>query len=236
MTNPTDDDLRAEVSLASQVLFGAGQSDLIWGHVSIRDPQGRGIWIKSAGWGLDEVTPERVLLVDPAGDVVDGDGRRHIEYPIHTCILASRPDVTCVVHTHAGDPTAFAALGVALRPLSHEGTLFVPPDIARFTATSGLIHTKAIGDDLASTLGDRNALLIPGHGVVTAGPDVASAVMAAVLLDRACRLQLQVEAAGGARVWTSDDEALDKRRTCWAPSQIHAGWEYLVRRAGRPVS
>lgn len=234
-TVAADGDGRAEVAElvaeASQVLAAAGQSDMIWGHVSVRDPDGRGAWMKAAGWGLEEIDRHRVVLVDADGQVQHGDGPRHIEYPIHLGVLGARPDVTCVVHTHAAASTAFAALGVPLRPVSHDGTLFVPPDIARFSGTSGLIRNMELGDDLARQLGDRNAILLPGHGVVVAGPDVPTAVMSAVLLDRACRLQLELEAAGGPRLWTPDEEALAKRAMCWPPRQLEAGYRYLARRA-----
>lgn len=228
-------DARDLVALASVVLAGAGQSDLVWGHVSVRDPHGGGVWMKAAGWGLDEVTPDRVVLVSPEGEVLAGEGRRHIEYPIHTAVMAAREDVACVVHTHAPAPNAFASLCRPLRPLSHEGTLFVPPDIVRFTRTAGLIRSPEMGDALARDLGGRNAALIPGHGVVTVGAGVAAAVMTAVLLDRACRVQLEAEAAGGPRSWTSDPEALDKRVECWSEDQLRAGWDYLVRQAERRV-
>lgn len=225
------EDARALAVLASKVLAVAGQSDLIWGHVAVRDPQGRGAWMKAAGWGLEEVEDDRVVLVDAEGGVVEGTGARHVECFIHTRILAARPDVGCVVHTHAAASTAFASLGVPLRPISHEATLFVPPDLTRFSGTSSLIRTAELGDQLAAELGERNAILLPGHGVVVAGRDVPTAVMSAVLLDRACRLQLDVAAAGGPRLWTGDEEALVKRAMCWPPLQLESGWRYLVRRA-----
>lgn len=230
--DPLDDGARAArdlAALASRVLARAGQSDLIWSHVSVRDPHGRGAWLKAAGWGFEEVTAGRTILVDPEGTVRAGSGPRHAEYPIHTCILAARPDVGCVVHTHAAESTAFASLGRPLRPISHEATLFVPPDIARFTGTTGLIRSPELGARLADELGGRNAILLPGHGVVVVGPDVPTAVMSAVLLDRACRLQLDAEAAGGPAVWTADEEALDKREMCWPARNLEAGWQYLVR-------
>jgi hypothetical protein len=60
---------------------------------------------------------------------------------------------------------------------------------------------------------------------------VPTAVVTAVLLDRACRLQLAVEAAGGAQTWTSDAEAEAKRQECWPREQLHAAWSYLRRKA-----
>ena len=93
--------LRSEVAVACRVLAAQRQGDFIWGHVSARDPDGRGAWIKAAGHGLDEIDDALVHLVDRDGAVLEGEGRRHREYPIHTEILAARPDVGAVVHTHA---------------------------------------------------------------------------------------------------------------------------------------
>jgi ribulose-5-phosphate 4-epimerase/fuculose-1-phosphate aldolase len=97
---------------ASRALAAAGQGDMVWGHASIRDPDGRGAWMKSAGWGLEEIDAAKVILVSPDGSVADGAGPRHIEYPIHTEIMAARPEVGSVVHTHSPAANEFAALDV----------------------------------------------------------------------------------------------------------------------------
>ncbi|MGH3479097.1 MAG: class II aldolase/adducin family protein, partial [Nocardioidaceae bacterium] len=94
------DDPRDLVATASRILARAGHGDLIWGHASVRDAQDRGVWLKAATWGLDEIDRDRVHLVDGRGEVVEGDGQRHSEYPIHTEVVAARPDVGGVVHVH----------------------------------------------------------------------------------------------------------------------------------------
>src|SRR5256885_15233818 len=80
-------DPRDMVSLASQVLGAADHGDFVWGHASLRDPDGRGVWMKASGWGFSEITPDRVQLIDPDGNVLVGSGSRHSEYPIHTEIM-----------------------------------------------------------------------------------------------------------------------------------------------------
>lgn len=224
------DDVREQVSLGGRVLHAAGMSDLIWGHVSVRDPARRGAWMKRSGLGFEEVDPDDVLLVGRSGEVLDGNGERHIEYPIHTEILAARPDVASVVHAHPTHSIAFAATGAPLRPLSHGGALFAPPDVARFSGTGDLIRTRELGEAVAEELADRNAIVLPSHGIVAVGSDLPEAVMTAILLERACQLQLLTMAAGGPAVWSSDEEAAAKRARCWPPSQFRAGWDYLVRR------
>jgi ribulose-5-phosphate 4-epimerase/fuculose-1-phosphate aldolase len=222
--------LRETVSLGCRLLGAEEQGDLVWGHLSARDPEGRGVWMKAATLGFEEVAPENVLLVDRDGAVLEGEGRRHAEYPIHTEVVAARPEVGAIVHTHAPAAVAFAALDVPLRPISHEGTLFVPPDIARFTKTGDLILTAELGRDVASAIGERNALLLVNHGIVTVGPDVPTAVMTAVLLDRACRMQLNAMAAGELKRWSDDDEAVAKRDHCYSPELLRQAWDYLGRR------
>jgi ribulose-5-phosphate 4-epimerase/fuculose-1-phosphate aldolase len=214
-----------------RALAAAGQADMVWGHPSVRDPEGRGVWMKSSGWGFEEIDASRIVLVSPDGDVLAGDGPRHIEYPIHTEIMAARPEVGAVVHTHSSAACQFAALAVPLRPLDHAGSLFCYPDIPRFTLTGGLIKTPQLGQALAAALGDAVACLLPQHGIVTVGPDLPAAVMAAVLLDRACRTQLAALAAGPLRVWGDEQDTVAKRADVWAPRQLRAGYEYLLRQA-----
>jgi ribulose-5-phosphate 4-epimerase/fuculose-1-phosphate aldolase len=225
-------DPRPDVATASRVLGRAEQGDLIWGHVSVRDPMNRGVWMKRSGIGFEEVSPDDVLLVGSDGSVVEGRGRRHLEYPIHTEAMAARPDVGAVVHTHAPSAVAFASLSTPLLPISHEGTLFVPPDIARFTETGDLITSAELGRKVARALGDGNAVLLVNHGIVTVGADLSTAVTSAILLDRACEMQLRAMAAGPIKAWSDDEEAIAKREHCYSPEVLRGAWDYLVRRLG----
>jgi L-fuculose-phosphate aldolase len=152
-----------------------------------------------------------------------------MEYPIHTEILAARPDVGGVVHTHAPSVIAFAATGRPLRPISHDASLFVPPEISRFEDTGDLIVTSELGTAVASSLGRRNAVILIHHGLVTVGPDIALATIYAVLLERACDSQLRSESAGGVATWSSDEEALSKRARHGAEGNLRSAFEYLER-------
>ena len=224
------DELREQVALGCRILALEDQGDFVWGHVSARDPDGRGVWMKAASWGFEEVGREQVILVSWDGEVLAGEGRRHAEYPIHTELMRARPDVGAVVHTHAPWAVAFASTEQPLRPVSHEATLFVPPEVARFTETGDLILTRELGASLAGVVGSRNAAFMVHHGIVTCGVDVVTAVMTAVLLERACRTNVRALAAGGPQTWSSDEEALSKREHCYPPALLQQAWDYLARR------
>ena len=223
-------ELREEVALGCRILALEDQGDFVWGHVSARDPDSRGVWMKASRLGFEEVGPDNVILVSWDGEVLDGEGRRHAEYPIHTELMRARADVQSVVHTHAPWAVAFASTEQPLRPVSHEATLFVPPEVARFTETGDLILTAQLGESLARSVADRNAAFMVHHGIVTCGPDVVTAVITAVLLERACRTNIRAIAGGGPKTWSSDEEALSKRDHCYPPALLRQAWDYLARR------
>jgi len=221
-------DVRDEVAAGCRVLAAHGQGDWIWGHVSLRDAQSGRTWMKRRGVGFEETRPEDVILIDGEGQVLAGDGEVHGEFPIHTRILHAYPEVNAVVHTHACNAVAFDALAVPLLPVSHDGALFAP-DVPRFGKTSDLIRTLDLGDDVATALQGRNALILSNHGIVTVGRDVAEAVTTALFLERACKQQLLAMSAGEIRRWSDEHEAVAKLDTVFSPKQIEQAWAYLRR-------
>jgi L-fuculose-phosphate aldolase len=226
----TEKELREQVALGCRILGANGHDDYVWGHVSARDPQGRGAWMKASTFGFDEITAEHVILVGFDGEVLAGDQPRHIEWPIHLEILKARHDVNSVVHTHPPHSIALAASGHPLYPVSHAGTMFVPPDVPRFTRTAELIVTTELGTEVAGTLAHLHAMFLVNHGIVTAGDSIRDAVVRAVLLEKAAHQQMLTHAFGGPRRWSGDEEARRKRATVWSAGQRAALWDYLCRR------
>lgn len=221
---------RQLVTEASWILADTGHGDLVWGHASARGVEADTIWIKAAGWGFEEVTPERVHLVNGAGEVVEGTGPRHGEYPIHTEIMAARPDVGGVVHSHSPYVIALAASGQPLRPVSHAGNYFTPQGVPRFTETADLILTTDLGKKVASCLGDASAVFLVNHGMVTVGPDLQTATVAAVLLEQAAQQQLLTYGFGGWATWSDPAESVTKRAHIYNEGTIGQAWDYLLRK------
>jgi L-fuculose-phosphate aldolase len=186
--------------------------------------------MKASTFGFDEITAEHVILVGFDGEVLAGEHPRHVEWPIHTEVLRARPDLASVVHTHPPHSIALAAAGQPLLPVSHAGTLFVPPEVPRFTKTAELILTPELGRDVADRLAHLHALFLVNHGIVTAGATVRDAVTRAVLLEKAAHQQMLTHAFGGPRHFSDDEEALRKRATVWSERQRSALWDYLARR------
>jgi len=83
-------------------------------------------------------------------------------------VLRARPDVNCVIHTHPEHAVAFSSLGKQLQPMSNDGTMF-SAGVPIFSETTDLIIDQGRGKAVARTLGDKGALILRNHGIVTAG-------------------------------------------------------------------
>jgi L-fuculose-phosphate aldolase len=172
--------LREQVAWACRILAWQGYADLTLGHISARGSAGD-IWIKRKGVALDEVEPDDVVSLD------DPDAVLHLETVLHTGVYRARPDVGAVVHGHPPYATALGATTSDLLVLTHDGLLFAD-GVSRFDDPD-LIVDDDEGDRVAVALGSRRAVLMENHGVLVVGADVKWAVLAAVTLERAARLQ-----------------------------------------------
>jgi L-ribulose-5-phosphate 4-epimerase len=224
-------DERTKVARACNILSMEGHTDTIYGHVSARIEHSAQVWMKPHTLGLEEVRPHDVITIDLDGNKLAGDLPRHSEFPIHTEIYRQRPDVRCVVHTHPPYATAFSAVDAPLRPVNHEGTLFAPA-IPRFVQTTDLIVTQALGQAVAKTLGDHNAVLLKNHGIVVVGRSVEEACVTAVVLEKAARMQLLARGYGEVQ-WTPEAEALQKQARIYQPEALALMWAYLLRKLTR---
>jgi L-fuculose-phosphate aldolase len=224
------DRLAEKLVQGCRVLADDGQGDLIWGHVSVRDPaRPDHILMKPAGIGLEEMSDDAIISVDLSGTRTSGERPRHAEVFIHTEIMRARPEIQTVVHTHPPHAVAFSSLCRPLLPIGHEGAMFCD-GLPVFDRTSDLIVSAELGETVAACLEGHNALLLRNHGIVTAGRSVEEAVMIAILLEKACKVQLLAEHAGGAKAATSLEEARIKRERIYGDASLRTAFEYCVRR------
>jgi L-fuculose-phosphate aldolase len=172
--------IRDQLAWACRILAAEGYADLTLGHISARGPGGE-VWIKRKGVALDEVEPDDVVSLD------DTDAVLHLETVLHTGVYRAREDVGAVVHGHPPHATALGATTADLALLTHDGILFAD-GVGRFDDPD-LIVDDDQGDRVASALGRRRAVLMQNHGVLAVGKDVPWAVLTAITLERAARLQ-----------------------------------------------
>jgi len=200
--------------------------------MSVRQPGGDRFWMKPRDMGLEEIEPDDPVLVDLDGTQVAGKRRRHGEWPIHSEVYRRRPEVGAVIHTHPLISTVFGSTDHELQPITHEGSLFVPPAVPRYAETTALIVTKDQGAGVAAALGSHRVLFMRNHGIVIAGRSVPEAVVMAIILEKACRASLAAIAAQAYTV-TSDEEARLKREQIYHEANLRSAWTYFTRKVER---
>ena len=86
---------------------------VVWtgGNVSARDPESGLVAIKPSGVRYEDLTADKMVVVDLDGRIVEGNHKPSSDTASHLYIYRHRPDVFGVVHTHSRYATAFAAVG-----------------------------------------------------------------------------------------------------------------------------
>jgi L-fuculose-phosphate aldolase len=218
-----------ELARACRILEMEGHGDMTLGHLSLRDPQRRGFWLKRNRIGLGEVLgADDFVLVDWDGRQLAGSGGRHSEWPIYSEILRMRPDVEVVAHTHPFNACVFSASLDPLQPYTVDADYFI--DVPRHVDQVALITTKDEGIALARSLGVAFAVLIANHGVTFCGTSIPHAVCVGVFLEKACKAQLMGQAAG-LRAAMPDRATRTKRNSqMMTPVHWDHSWHYFCRK------
>jgi ribulose-5-phosphate 4-epimerase/fuculose-1-phosphate aldolase len=223
-----------QLARAHRILALNGHINMTLGHMSWRDPEGRGFWLKRSGLGFEEIGPTDFILLDFAGTQLHGSGKRHVEWPIHAEIFKARADVAVIVHSHPINSTIFSACDACLGGICHEGVM-LHDKVSYFRKTRGLIVTAEMGAELAQTMGDSAAILIKNHGITTCGPTIAAATLMAIFLEKACSAQLVAQSTGLPWSGPSDEELAlgGAARLELNPNVVADFWSYLHRQLDR---
>jgi ribulose-5-phosphate 4-epimerase/fuculose-1-phosphate aldolase len=194
-SNVIDDALKADLdklAKAGRILDLNGHSDKIFGHVSMRDPAGRGFWMKRHKISIGELWDHRdFVLVAFDGKKLHGDGDRHSEWPIHGKIYEVRKDVNSIGHTHPFHGCIYSGVEEPLRTIT--GGDAPPP---RFSMMSGLITKPEQGAALAAALGKADCMFMRNHGVVFCGASIEAMCCEGISLEDRCRQVLTAKASG----------------------------------------
>ena len=159
------------------------------GNVSARLADGT-VVITAAGPKDDTV------LLDLSGAVVSGTREPSTERALHLAVYRAHPDVRAVVHAHPVHATMFACARRPIPAAVDEFALYVGGDVPCAPyAPSG---TEELAANAAALLGDRRAVLLASHGLVTVGSTPADAVHVALVVERGAHVLWGAAALGGA--------------------------------------
>lgn len=216
---------------AYHVLDMEGQGSGLGGHVSARVPGEAAFWCHAWGLAFEEVTPDDLIKVDFSLNKLAGRGKVNPTLIFHARIYAARPDVACVVHTHADHVTALTATGGRFEMVTQLSAI-LHEDHACLDEYDGLVVNQGGGDHLAQALGDKRILLLKNHGLISVGSSIGAAVIGAVVLEANAKLQLAVMAAGKLNALPAV-AAVEARRFLTTETNTHDRWAMFKRRAAR---
>ena len=190
-------DLLADLVLANKILHGLNVVDA-FGHISVRHPDDPSKYLMARHLPPGIVTAKDIVLFDmESTPLTHADKPQYSERFIHSEIYKLRPEVLSVVHCHARPLIPFgAAKGARLRPMFHMcGFLGCGVPIFEIREAGGntdmLIRTAALGKALAEKLGDKNVVLMRGHGATMVGVSIPEAVFRAVYSMENASIQMQ---------------------------------------------
>jgi len=186
------EDLKEQVCQANVDLVTHALVTLTWGNVSGLSDDRERVVIKPSGVPYRDLQPEQMVVVDLAGNVLDGSLRPSSDTPTHVLLYKHLAGIGGVTHTHSRWATMFAQ---ARRELpcfgtTHADHFYGPVPVTRpltqeeveqgYEANTGhvIIERMSQLDPTAMP-----AVLVAGHAPFTWGKNAAQSLTNAVALE-----------------------------------------------------
>lgn len=231
--------LRALVAQSCRILGKLNLTKEPSGHVSARVPGEEKVLIKARGpeeSGLRFVQPRDIITVDFSGKKVAGDDGLDTpqEVFIHTWLYKTRPDVQFVVHVHPLTVVLFTICNKPLQPLygayDPSGLRLLVDGLATYPR-SITVSSEQLGEEFAEAMGQKQACLMRGHGITTAGATVEDATLTAIKLNDAAVINYQAALLGRPEPIPQEDIEFLVGKTRAGTKAVHANsnWRYYCK-------
>ena len=212
LCSDTEWQTRVDLAALYRLFVRYGWTDLIYTHITARIPgEPTHYLINSYGLMFDEITASSLIKVDLDGNVLD---ERGLEYNnaghlIHSAVLKARPDANFVTHTHSRAGVAVSAMRCGLLPISQHANIILDTvayhDYAQ--VTSDAEECERLGRDL----GDRFAMILRNHGLLTCGRTAAEAFWYLYYLEMSCKIQVDVMSSGAEPIVPPEEAVTELR-------------------------
>jgi len=223
-------ELKIKLAAAFRIIARRKMDDGIAGHISCRVPGTHDrFWVNPLGLLFEEVTASDLLVVNLAGDIVEGDRPyNQAAFAIHSTLHAERHDIVAICHTHPPKGTAFAALGRPIKILDQNACSFYE-DHTLVREYDGVVASTAQATTMHRAIGPHRAAVLQNHGLITLGGSIEQAVIDMLDLERTCELNLAVLARFDEVKEVTGETALQAKEVFTSPGRIFLQWNALVR-------
>lgn len=179
-------ELRRRVTAVARKAYDRGLVAATSGNYSQVDRPAGLMVITPSGLDYSLMAPEDLVVMDLAGNVVEGDLPPSSEWRLHARLYRAREDIGAVAHTHSPYATAFATLDRPIPNLLIELQMFCGGAVN--VAPFALPGSEELGEGAARTIGDRKAVLLSHHGTVAVGDTVEDALKVAFWVEDTARI------------------------------------------------
>ncbi|GAA5875978.1 hypothetical protein JCM8547_000670 [Rhodosporidiobolus lusitaniae] len=192
--------IKERLACAYRVFAKLGLCEGASGHLTYRDPiRPDCFWVTPFGKQFALMTASDLLLIDHHGKIVEG-GKPDRQYYnsaafiIHAKIHSERPNANAVCHSHSPYGKAFSILRKPLPMYTQDACTFYQ-DVGLYNAFGGVVLDMSESSRIAEALGDKKALIMASHGLLTVGETIESATAWFIGLENECRVALLADAA-----------------------------------------
>jgi len=189
--------LKEKMVLACKVLQKQGVLDG-YGHLSARLPGDR--ILSTPHMPPGKVALRDLIVIDMQEKKLEGAGEPNGETPMHTSIYKARPDVQCILHYHPDEVVAVSVANQGIKVVANCGVHFYRG--TPIYDSPLLIRNHERGDQVAAALGDRNAVLLRGHGGTVVANDLDTLLRLGIDLVCSARIQIMTASLGPAKTHT----------------------------------
>src|SRR5690554_268537 len=190
-------ELKEQVMLANQELQRQGLVIYTWGNVSGIDRERGLVVIKPSGVAYEELTPEKMVVLDLEGKIVEGKLRPSSDTPTHLELYRKFSEIGGVVHTHSKWATiwAQAGRGIPCRGTTHADYFYGEIPCTRIlneeeVAQAYELNTGRVIVERFQGINplEMPAVLVAEHGPFTWGRDCHEAVHNSVVLEQVAEM------------------------------------------------
>lgn len=185
---------------AKELTVGTG------GNISMYNQESGYMAITPSGLEYDSLALEDIVIMDLAGNVVEGIRKPSSEYQMHALVYQSREDIHAMVHTHAIYATTISALNIDLPAVdylvAHSGGKNVR------CAEYATFGTEELAQNALKAMEDRKVVLLANHGINAVGVNMDEAFNITEQLEFCAKIYWQAKSIGEPVIL--DDEEMDK--------------------------
>jgi len=173
--------------ITSNLTTGSG------GNLSIINRETGLVAVSPSGIEYLDMQPEDVVVVDLQGRVKEGSCTPSSELSAHLGLYRIREDIGAVLHTHSVYATTIACLHWDL-PAVHYLVGFAGTKVP--LAPYATYGSEELADNVCTTIGLSNAVLLANHGLIAVGKDLKTAFVIAEEIELVARIYYQARAVG----------------------------------------